>query len=182
MSLNNNPLPPSSSLPATHYSNQHRLPICTLPLPPRGKLYVISSPALMAAALRHRHLSLDEFIETFSVNALGLSGEERERFRSRPGYMEFLLKSVYPAFSGDALRGTAGAASRRIARALNEIGGGAEGQRQHEGTGEGDGACGEGLEVPDVTVWLRDMLCQAVMVGLYGEKNPVTVDIQGGIW
>lgn len=145
------------------HSEKYNLPITALPLP-TSTLYVVNSPALMTAVLKHKHMSLDEFIEVFSVNALGLSREERERFK-QPGYMSFLLKPVYPAFSGEALRQTAGRAGRAVAGVLNRIGGD-----------------GDGVEVEDVTEWLREVVCQAVMVGLYGERNPVTVELQRGIW
>ncbi|KAH6849883.1 cytochrome P450 [Chaetomium sp. MPI-CAGE-AT-0009] len=144
-----------------------KLPICTLPVL-ADRVYVINSTALIAAALRCPTLSFDPFIVLFSKNALGASTADLERLRDRD-YIDSAKKPFYPSMSGDPLRLMVGAALADIARGLNGLG---------VGGGGGGGVC----EIPHVGEWLREVISRAVMVTLYGDRNPITLDRLYDIW
>lgn len=135
------------------------MPICTLPVL-AGKIYVINSPALISAAMRSRTLSFDPFVEQFSTNALGLSEREKERFRD-PAYISLATQPIHASLTGEPLRELAVAALKRIAADLN-------------GIRRGDDP--KGLD------WLRDVVSQAIMGAIYGQKNPMTPEVHRHIW
>ncbi|KAL2024713.1 hypothetical protein VTK56DRAFT_6914 [Thermocarpiscus australiensis] len=141
----------------TRLYKEKRMPICTLPVL-NGKLYVVNSPALISAAMRSRDLSFDPFVEMFSKNALGLSDAEAARLLE-PGFLASAMQPIHPAMTGEPLREMAAKGLERIAVDLNGIGSGAW------------------TEIPNVADWLRDVVSQAMMVAMYGEKNPITPDV-----
>lgn len=143
-------------------SKQHHMPICTLPVL-NEKIYLVNSVALISAAGRSKNLSFYPFVAQFFQKAAGLDGEAADRFND----FEFMLaaaKPIAPSLSGAPLRGATVAGLSRIAADLNAI------------------KTGRGLETTNVTNWLRDVLGQAMMVAVYGEKNPMTLEVHSSVW
>lgn len=40
----------------------------------------------------------------------------------------------------------------------------------------------ENFDVPDVSIWLRDMVTDATATALYGEQNPLTMENSELLW
>jgi hypothetical protein len=129
-----------------------------------GRVYLINSVTLISAALRCTSLSFDPFIVLFSQNALAASAEDMERFKD-PEYLHNAKKPFYPSMSGEPLRGVISAALKKISGELN-------------GLATGGGVC----DVPGIGDWLRDTISQAIMAGLYGSHNPITLERLQDVW
>ena len=143
-------------------SRKKRLPICTLPMM-GGKMYLISSPPLIAAAMRNRDLSLAPYAVKFSGNLFGIPQEYLDRW-SRPGWFDGLVHVVHNSLAGDNLRETNVACYRELAAILN----------QYEG--------GRTIELPNARDWLAEVVTRAFTRALFGEKNPVKVEDFGALW
>ncbi len=144
-------------------SKSTRMPIATLPLF-NDKLYIINSITLISAALRCRNLSFDPFIIMFSESALATSKQDLQRLRD-PASLHGWTSPFYPSMSGEPLRGVVGAALKRIAAERN-------------GMAVGGGLCA----VPGVGNWLREVVSLAIMEGLYGSQNPLTLGRLPDAW
>ncbi|KXX78948.1 Cholesterol 7-alpha-monooxygenase [Madurella mycetomatis] len=138
---------------------EHRMPICTLPVL-TGKIYVINSPTLISAAMRNKALSMFPFVELFSANALGMSEVEKAKLKD-PAYLTTAMQPIHESLMREPLREMARAGLKRIAADLNSVG---------------------SSDVPDALGWLRDVICQAVVAAIYGEKNPMTPEVHRHIW
>ncbi|KAJ4304264.1 hypothetical protein N0V88_001877 [Collariella sp. IMI 366227] len=139
------------------YKTYH-MPTCTLPVF-TGKMYLINSPTLMAAAHRCPDLSWNTFIEKLSLNALGVSKKEVDKYK-KPGYLQVELNVYYPSLTGEFLWETATSSMKVVEDNLNGL------------------ALGGGTHViHHVEMWLRDIISQVMVSGLYGEKNPMTLEL-----
>lgn len=144
-------------------SKSARMPICTVPVL-GGKLYVINSPTLISAAVSCPSMSFDPFILVFARNVQAVSKEDMQRLKD-PEYMHTAKKPFHPSMSGEPLREVIGAALGEIAGELDGLGYG-----------------GEVCEVPDIGNWLKNVISQAVMAALYGDKNPMTLERLDDVW
>ncbi|GAB1320360.1 hypothetical protein MFIFM68171_10570 [Madurella fahalii] len=138
---------------------EYRMPICTLPVL-TGKIYVINSPALISAAMRSKALSFYPFIQLVSPNAVGMSEVEKAKLKD-PAYIPTATEPIHGSLMGEPLRELAGAGLKRIAVDLNSI---------------------RSEDITNGLGWLRDVMSQAVMAAIYGEKNPMTPEVHRHIW
>lgn len=163
-------VPPPSPLPP-HYltppsSLRHRLSICTLPML-NGKMYLISSPSLVAAAFRSRDLSFSPFALEFSGPLLGIPAADVGPDRwGAPGWMESMEMTVHAALAGEKLRAMKAACYREVARILND---------EH---GPGKGV----VRVEDPMAWLEDVIPRAFTRALFGRGNPFGREAIRALW
>ncbi len=136
-------------------SNENQLPIATLPML-NGKMYAIWSPALIQAALRSKTLRFDPFIVEFTQPFLGLSDEAfrpglgpRERESLLPARMTGLHQAMQP----EHLHRMNAAALNYIAESLNAV--------------------DAPIQIPNLYLWLRDLMTFATTEALYGSENPL---------
>ncbi|KAH8685074.1 cytochrome P450 [Ilyonectria robusta] len=132
------------------------LPICTLPML-NGKLYVINSPNLISSAMRSKDLSFDPFVLEFIVNGLGIPGDQARKYTQPDTWQEF-FDIIHDALIGENLNKMVGSGLGCFASQLNDI------------------PPNTATEIPDVSIWIRDMMFGSLMKSLYGEMNPMTVE------
>lgn len=123
-----------------------------------GSIYVINDPALIAAAMRNRSLSLEPFNLEFAVSTMGMTPRHLDLF-SAPGRMVEILNIHHSSLSHTNLAPMNVRALAHIADCLNAI-----------------PAHTEGLEVPDLYDWLRKVASMATMKALFGKNNPLTYE------
>ncbi|KAM0248909.1 hypothetical protein ACHAP5_003116 [Fusarium lateritium] len=138
------------------------LPICTLPML-NGKLYVINSPDLIQSALRNNDISFDPFILEFSVSMWGISKHAAKCIEDGENMMGG-LSVIHTNVMGEPLHRLNLSSLTRLTTYLNRI------QPR------------ENIHVPDISVWLRDILTDATATALFGEKNPLTLENSELLW
>jgi len=141
-------------------SKQNPVPICTLPMV-GGKIYQINSPALISSAMRNKDLSFAAHAKKWAVGAIGLTERQFQLIMSQ--YDE-LNHTIHSSLTGKDLYQMNTMALRDVADTLNAI------RPESE------------LHVPDVFLWLRDLMSLATMKALFGEKNPMTSKTVENLW
>ncbi|KAK0705324.1 cytochrome P450 [Lasiosphaeris hirsuta] len=132
------------------HSKAHPMPIATLPLANK-KLYLITSPAIMASAMRSKNLTFEPFELEFGQAVAGVTHAE---FQVIPGLLHPFVKSMSAAMVGDHLHRMNASALQYIGAQLNAI------------------DAGRPLEVENLYLWVRDLVTMATTEALYGEHNP----------
>jgi hypothetical protein len=128
-----------------------------------GKLYVINSPDLIQSALRNNDISFDPFLLEFSVSMWGISKNAAKCIEDEEN-LKGGLSVIHTNITGEPLHRISLSSLARSMTSLNRI------QPQ------------ENLDVPDISVWLRDVLTDATATALYGEKNPLTLEYSKLLW
>ncbi|KAK1826606.1 cholesterol 7-alpha-monooxygenase [Podospora conica] len=148
----------------TRLVHRTNLPIATLPML-TGKVYLIASPSLVAAAFRSRDLSFSPFALEFSGPLLGVPPEDLgpERWGA-PGWMESMEATIHGALAGEKVRGMKAACYREVARIVNE----------DRGKGE--------VRIADPMGWLEEVIPRAFTRALFGRGNPFTREVVRAIW
>lgn len=118
-----------------------------------GWLYVINTPSLISAAMRHRDLSFDPFVIEFSNPALGMT-DQQVRVYSELANLDAMTEAIHKSLLGENLRRMNVGALADVARTLNAI------------------RPGAGLDVPDVFSWLQTVLIMATTKALFGKNSP----------
>lgn len=131
------------------------MPICTLPIL-GGKLYVINSPDLAHAAIRNRALSFEPYVTDF-IRKLTDVGDIAMKIYENPAFFSQWLKIVYSSLTGEHLMGINSTTLQIVTSALNEI-------------------SPDGIAIPDLFVWTRDLMTLASTTSLLGSKNPWRLD------
>ncbi|KAF9777145.1 hypothetical protein IL306_004571 [Fusarium sp. DS 682] len=139
-----------------------KVPICTLPML-NGKVYVINSPDLIQSALKNNDISFDPFLIGFSKALWGLSQNAADSIADKAN-LKGGLTIIHSTLMGEPLHRLNLNALTRLMTYVNPI------------------RPGEALDVPDVYIWLRDILTDATMTALFGKKNPLTVDKAHYLW
>ncbi|KAK0738476.1 monooxygenase-like protein [Schizothecium vesticola] len=145
---------------------RRRLPIGTLPML-NGKVYLISSPTLVAAAFRSRDLSFSPFALEFSGPLLDVPPRDLgpERWGA-PGWMETMETTIHAALAGEKLRAMKAACYREVARIVNDE------------YGPGKGA----VRIADPMAWLEEVIPRAFTRALFGRGNPFGKEAIRAIW
>jgi hypothetical protein len=143
---------------------RHRFPICTLPML-NGKMYVVNSPGLIAAAAKNRDLSFTPFALEFSQNLLGIEPEHFKHFAA-DGWMDGMTQTIHASLSGEKLRSLKAACYRELAKTI----------RSEFPTGS------EPVVIPHLYAWLLDRVPLAFTAALFGEKNPFDSEAIKNIW
>ncbi|KAK0646535.1 cytochrome P450 [Cercophora newfieldiana] len=128
-------------------------PICTLPML-GGKIYLINSPSLIAAAMRNRELSFDPFAIDFAEGLLGIERKYVDGLFATPGWVQTMTDTIHAALAGENVRAMKAACYREVAKTLNGY------ER------------GQTMEVANSYEWLALMVPRAFTRALFGEKNP----------
>ncbi|KAF7555723.1 hypothetical protein G7Z17_g1957 [Cylindrodendrum hubeiense] len=128
--------------------------IATLPIL-NGKLYVIFDPAIIQSAYRNKRLSFEPFAVEFAQRELAFSNEMFKIIKETNLVPDF-FSVIHPAMTGDHLH-------RMNANALNYV------SKQLGAIGSGD----EPLKVPNLYLWVRDLMTMATTEALYGPDNPI---------
>ena len=129
------------------------MPICTLPML-HGKIYVINSPSLIAAAMKSKTLSFDPVTLDFMVGALGLPRKLVNKFAA-PGVMDDVHHAIKANLSGALVSPMNTRALGSISFALNSV-------------------PTSGLfRIADSYAWLRSLMTSATFDALYGSRNPL---------
>ena len=118
-----------------------------------GWLYVINSPSLISAAMRHRDLSFDPFVIEFSGAALGMT-EQQIKTYSEQANLDDITDAIHKSLLGDNLLRMNISALADVAKTLNAV------------------RPGAGLDVPDVFSWIQTVLTVASTRALFGNNNP----------
>ncbi|KAH6684949.1 cytochrome P450 [Plectosphaerella plurivora] len=150
---------------ASFYSRlfkEKAFPICTLPML-NGKIYVINSPGLVSAAMKSPDVSFEPFFLELSAGAVGLRESELDMLR-RDGNLDKFMNLVHNDFKGTSLAKLNVAALTKLAETLDAV------------------PIGEDLVIPDVWLWLRDVLIEAVTSSLFGEHNPFNEELHADVW
>lgn len=137
--------------------------IATIPML-NSKMYVVWSPKLIHAVMRHKHMSMDNLIETFSQRIFGTSAETIERFKAGGGVHTIMSTAQKAALKGPHLADMNLKASGYYADALNDICKCKRTRKDDE------------LHVPNVYLWLRRHGTMATAEALYGRTNPLRQD------
>ncbi|TPX07067.1 uncharacterized protein E0L32_011055 [Thyridium curvatum] len=136
------------------------MPVATLPIL-HNKVYAIWSPDLVQSALRNKQMTFDPFMLDFSKTALGLSDHSMAALEGDGGLDESLnsetITAMKVAMTGQNLYRTNVNALGSIKSRLNVI---------NE----------EGITIPNLYLWLRELMTQATVEALYGEANPMKHD------
>jgi hypothetical protein len=128
-----------------------------------GQIYFINSPHLIAAAMRNRSLTFDTFAIDATINLFGASKEAGEAFASG-GHMNHVHHVIHNSLNGQSLH-------RLNVRVLEKI-----------ATGINDIPPSSSLDIPNVYLWLRNLVSHATMEGLYGKNNPMNQEAIDCLW
>ncbi|OHF00841.1 hypothetical protein CORC01_03915 [Colletotrichum orchidophilum] len=131
-----------------------KAPMFTLPML-GGKMYVITEPELVQAALRNRSLSFDPFLRDLIKGMAGASAQTMKAWDD-PAFYGPWVKIIYGGMAGQSLLGLNVSAVGGIAAVLNEI--------------------GDDMEIADLYKWTREVFTLASTDSLYGSKNPLRAD------
>jgi len=140
-----------------------RLPICTLPML-NGKVYVVNSPALIAASMRNRELSFDPFALEFAEGLLGIERKHVDELFGKPGWVQTMTDTIHSAFSGENVRQMKAACYQELASSLNSL------------------EPGQTLGIANSYDWLALLVPRAFTKVLFGAKNPFTDRTIQAIW
>ncbi|KAF4983952.1 hypothetical protein FZEAL_744 [Fusarium zealandicum] len=128
--------------------------LATLPIL-GGKLYIILDPAIIQSAYRNKRLSFEPFAVEFAQRELLLSDKAFKIVKETSLVPEFFA-SIHPAMTGANLH-------LMTANALNYVSG------QLGLIGDG----GKALDIPNLYLWVRDLMTLATTEALYGPENPI---------
>lgn len=150
----------------THVSSlRRRFPIGTLPML-NGKVYLVSSPSLVAAAFRSRDLSFSPFALEFAGPLLDIPkphlGPEAW---GAPGWVDSMETTIHTALAGENLRALKTACYREMARIVND-----------------EYGPGKAVRIPDPMAWLEEMIPRAFTRTLFGKHNPFTKEAIRALW
>ncbi|KAH8883687.1 cytochrome P450, partial [Thozetella sp. PMI_491] len=129
--------------------SQHTLPIATLPIGIRGRMYVITDPETIDAMFGSRSLRLGPILGDLIQHWAPLSMPAVKDFKVT--FQERWLRTVYRSLTGDE-------SSSLILVSLMETG------QQIDSIPNG------GLDMEDVEIWFRDMVTQSLLVAFIGKQ------------
>lgn len=128
-----------------------------------SKMYIVTDPSLLQAALRSKDLTFEPFVELICERVLALSGTVMKIVRYQPEnakedtYMKSIHKAMYESMSpGDSLMVMNQRVLAKIADFVNEI--------------------GPQWEEKKLFGWIRRSFTLASTASLYGRNDPVAAD------
>ncbi|KAF5019816.1 hypothetical protein F66182_8185 [Fusarium sp. NRRL 66182] len=142
--------------------NDGRLPICTLPML-NGKLYIINAPDLIQSALRNNDISFDPFLVEFTKAMWAVSKSAVDLLNDESN-LKMGLNIIHSTLLGDPLHRLNAVALTKIMVNLNDI---------QDKTA---------VAVPDVFIWLRNIMTDATATALFGDNNPLTMEHTHLLW
>ena len=136
-------------------SKKHAVPIASLQML-WGKMYTIWDPYLAQSALRAKTASFEPFESDFSQKTIGLSKAAAAK-TTQPGVLPGLNEVIHVSLRPSSVHAMNVQALTFISRTLDHIG-------------------REGIEAPNLYLWLRDLITMATTRALYGKENPFEKD------
>ncbi|KAL2061782.1 hypothetical protein VTL71DRAFT_7160 [Oculimacula yallundae] len=130
-------------------------PIATLPMI-NGKLYVITSPALVQSAYRNKNLSFDPFMKEFAQKMLQLSEEVMVPLKNDPGFIPDMVKVIHGSMLGEHLYKMNADALNDVAITINKL--------------------TDTFNPDSLYLWIRETLTMATCNTLLGSHNPMKDD------
>ncbi|KAM5357481.1 hypothetical protein ACJZ2D_016220 [Fusarium nematophilum] len=128
--------------------------IATLPIL-GGKLYIIFDPSIVQSAYRNKRLCFEPFAVEFAQRELAISDETFKIVQETNLVPEFFTV-IAPAMTGSNLHRMNANALKYVSKQL-EVSGGSN----------------EALQVPNLFLWVRDLMTLATTEAMYGPENPV---------
>jgi cytochrome P450 len=128
-----------------------------------GKIYVINSPGLISAAMKNPDVSFEPFFLELSGGAIGLRKSDLNMLLS-DGNLDKFMDLVHTGFKGPSLAKLNVAALSKLGETLNAV------------------QPGDELVIPDIWIWLRDVLGEGITYSLFGEHNPFTKEVYADVW
>lgn len=143
-------------------SEETNLAIATLPIL-NMKLYVIFSAPLQQSAMRSKNMDAQSFTVNFIPRLFGITQATLDRMLGRDGVHESMSSPMARVFtatlSGDSLNELTLSTLNSVADTLNAVG-------------------DDGLNIPNIYMWLRQVMSLATAEGLFGHKhNPYGEDL-----
>ena len=128
------------------------------------KNYFIFSPYLVQQAMRSRYLDFDLIGLAFARSVADISNQAMdERVKKGPNtYTTDTVAAIKSGLTGEGLYRLNATMLAYASSQLNAI-------------GAGD----EGLHIPSLWLWMRDMMTMATMEAFYGHANPFRADLAG---
>jgi hypothetical protein len=141
------------------------MPVATLPLL-NSKMYVVWDTSLVQSVFRNKNLSMVPFAREFTTNELGLVGNVR-RVMEETDLVAEVFPLVHAAMTAQHLRKMNLSALRYISDQLNTSFNGSE-----------------WLVIPNMYLWIRDVMFMATCEALYGPGNIFRArdDLQEDFW
>jgi hypothetical protein len=141
-------------------STRKPVPIATLPMI-NGKVYLITDPTMVQAALRHRNLSFEPFVLEFGQRQLALSDETMAPVsfagdEKTPSFLHEWAKEIHGAMAEKHLNKMNANVLHSVALAVNGF--------------------GKTFELDSLFYWLRNTMTLATTDALYGSHNPLRFD------
>ncbi|KAM0431294.1 hypothetical protein ACHAPT_005265 [Fusarium lateritium] len=130
-----------------------RTQIATLPIL-GGKLYIVFEGAMIQSAYRNKNLAFEPFAVEFAQRELALSDEASKIVRETnlvPDFFSVITKSM----AGEHTHRMNANALRYVSKELEALGG------------------SEPSKVPNLFLWVRDLMTIATTEALYGPDNPI---------
>ena len=125
-----------------------------------GKIYTIWDPQLAQASLRSRTLSFDPFIVEVAQKSFGLSEETFAKITSNPRLVPDFTEAIHASMQPKYLHAMNVIALNYISRTLDEV-------SPDESVG---------LDVPNLYLWIRDLITSATTEALLGNESPFSKD------
>lgn len=132
------------------------MPIASLPML-NGKMYVVWDGSLVQSIYRNRDLSFGPFVMDFAQRMLDYDDEADKMVRG-PKFLEEFVASNHEGMSGSNVHRMNANALKYVAAKLHEI--------NDE----------DGLSIPNLFLWTRDIMTEATCEALYGPANPLKKD------
>lgn len=150
----------SSILIPFDYRKKYKdVPIATLQML-WGKLYAVWDPQLVQAALRSRVASQEPFVVEFAQKSFGLSAETFAKVTSNPDLVPAFTDAIHNSMNSRNVNEMNTHSLEYISQTLDNIKAGEDG----------------GLEVPNLYLWVRDIITLATGRSLLGKENPFEKD------
>ncbi|RMJ13686.1 hypothetical protein CDV36_006655 [Fusarium kuroshium] len=130
-----------------------RARIGTLPIL-GGKLYIIFEPSMVQSAYRNKNLAFEPFAVEFAQRELAISNESARIVRETnlvPDFFSVITKSM----AGEYTHRMNANALKYVSKELETLG------------------SSEPMKIPNLYLWVRDMMTIATTEALYGPDNPI---------
>lgn len=125
-------------------------------------MYAIWDGSLIQSVYRNKNLSFVPFVVDFAQRELGYDAE-KDKIVRETGLMDEFFDEIHKGMAPHYVHRMNANALQDVARTLNSV-------------SDGD------VEVPNLWLWIRDLMTIATCKGLYGPDNPIDHDLLDVIW
>ncbi len=125
-----------------------------------GKIYAIWDPQLAQNTLRTSTASFDPLVVEFAQKSFGLSEETFAKIRNNPDLVPSFTEAIHASMKASYVH-------EMNVNALNYIS-----QVLDSSQPGGD----DGIDIPNLYLWLREIISSATLKTLFGKENPFEKD------